>query len=140
MKRVILALVFAVCLLPSWSKPGKKTADLNSSNMLFGVWKYEQVFHNDPMYNGIAKKEYILKLNQDGSYVQTVQVTPVDPLFYAGPLVYQLQGTWTLKDNMLYIVENGKDYTMELNSLKDKFVYFDGDMPTANNSDNNDGQ
>ena len=133
MKRVIIVLVLTASLLHLGAKPNKKSTAYTQNNIFYGVWKYEQVFHDDPMYNGVAKKEYILKLNQDGTYLQTVQVVPVDKKFYAGPLVYQLEGTWSLKDNMLYIEENGKDYTVELNALKDKFIYFAGGMPTADN-------
>ncbi len=133
MKRVILALVFAITLLQVGAKPNKKTAAYTTNNVFYGVWKYEQVFHDDPMYNGVSKKEYILKLNQDGTYTQTVHIIPVDKKFYAGPLVYELEGRWYLKDNMLFIEENGKDYSMEINALKDKFIYFAGDMPTADN-------
>jgi hypothetical protein len=131
MKRVILAWVLVACLLPLLAKPNKKSANYTPNNVFYGVWKYEQVFHEDPMYNGVAKKEYILKLNQDGTYLQTIHIVSVDKKFYAGPLVYQLEGNWSLKDNILFIEENGKSYPMELTALKDKFIYFGGDMPTA---------
>jgi hypothetical protein len=131
MKRVISAWVLASLLLCSWAKPNKRTTDYTPNNVFYGVWKYDQVFSNDPFNNGVAKKEYLLKLNQDGTYLQTVHIVPEDKKFYAGPLVYQLEGTWQLKDNVLYIEEHGNNYPVELTALRDKFIYFGGEMPTA---------
>lgn len=123
----MITAVLVSSLLGLWAKPGKRNGQ--SLESVFGVWKYEQVFPEDPYCNGISKKEFILKLNQDGTYLQTVQVTPLDKKYYRGRLVYQLKGEWKLKGNVLYIDEYGKALPIEVSDLRDKFTYF-GDEET----------
>lgn len=54
MKKMIITAILAGCLFSLLAKPGKRNAA--SLERVFGVWKYEQVFPEDPYGTVLLKR------------------------------------------------------------------------------------
>lgn len=109
-KILLIILIILICVLNfSYSK------DLNIKDptKVVSIWKYEKL--NPTEY--LSKKIYYLHLNSDGTYIQYIELIPIENSHFKKVTLFTLEGKWYMKQKRLILVEYDKKNEIDMNYL-----------------------